>query len=138
KLNKISKKLGDNVFTEEYIRNIEEVFKKFKEFIRKGEGKVAFDRRELRNLTYALDFTSKDETAIFQDPEEIIIALELLEENWRDSFLVGLFRCYLENWKSPEKDSFDLLAVFVTAKLEQYKGTRSLYIQLKSNLKYFD
>ena len=138
KLESISRKLGNNAFNEEYIRNIEGVFLKFKEFIRQGELNEAFDRRELRNLTYAFDFTSGGENAIFQNPEEVIIALDLLEENWRDLFLIGLFRCYLKNWKSRPKDSFDLLAVFVTAKLHQYGGTRTRYLQLKSNLKFFD
>lgn len=138
KLERITKNIGKNMFEEKSGKNMKEVFLKFKKLIRELNFEDTFDRRELRTLTYALDINSEEENAIFNNPLELQQALILFDENWRDSFMPGLLRCYLSNWVNREGESFNLIGSFITEKVNNYKGTRSLILNLRSNLKYFD
>lgn len=136
-LEKISKEIGIRGHKELKGKGIGDAYRKFKNWIREEKPTITFDRRELRSLTYALNYGEDAGTAIYERPEELMLALDLLEENWRDSFLHGLFLTYLKNWELPGNGSFEVLAEFVLVKLEHYEGTRSRFTQLKSNLKYF-
>lgn len=138
KLEGITKNIGENMYEEKSGKNLKEVFLKFKKLIRELNFEDVFDRRELRTLTYALDVKSEEENSIFKNSLELQQALTLFHENWRDSYMPGLLRCYLSNWVNREGESFNLIGSFITEKVNNYKGTRSLIINLKSNLKYFD
>src|SRR5690606_38612915 len=91
-----------------------------------------------RTLTYALTYKEHQEDSIFENSNYLQLCFLLLKENWRDSFISGLLDCYLTNWGSSNKESFNILSNFLTSKIENYKGSRSLFQSLKTNLKFFD
>ena len=68
------------------------------------------------------------------DENEMKYALELFENNWRDSFLIGLTDCLLRNWENKMQKPLKLLDQFISLKLNNYQGNRNTLISLKKNL----
>ncbi|HET8962739.1 MAG TPA: EH signature domain-containing protein, partial [Chitinophagales bacterium] len=99
---------------------------------------VIFDRREFRTLTYSLSYSEGGQSAIFSNEKEINYALQLLNSNWRDSFIIGIIDCYLNNWETENRTSLNRLAEFISEKLKAYNGNRNTINAFKNNLKYFD
>lgn len=136
KLKKITEEVGaaSFYFSGNYL--IPQVFKKFKSSIQNNN--VVFDRRELRTLTYSLSYSEAGQSAIFTNEKEINYALQLLNSNWRDSFIIGIIDCYLNNWETENRTSLNRLAEFIGEKLKAYNENRNTIIAFKNNLKYFD
>src|SRR5690606_19069931 len=53
-------------------------------------------------------------------------------------FISGILDCYLSNWGSSNRESFNILSKFLTEKINSYSGSRSLFKSLKSNSRFFD
>jgi hypothetical protein len=136
KLQKIRDKVGASSFTFLGDNLIPQVFRKFKAFI--NNRSITFERRELRTLTYSLNYSEEDLQSIFANENELRYALEFLESNWRDSFLVGLIDCFLKNWETKHQQSLEQLEQFITKKLDNYTGNRSALIAFKNNKRYFN
>jgi hypothetical protein len=136
KLKKITEHVGAASFNFNGNNLIPQVFKKFKSSIQTNN--TAFDRRELRTLTYSLSYSETGQSTIFNNEKEINYALQLLNSNWRDSFLIGIIDCYLKNWETENRTSLSRLAEFIGEKLKTYNGNRTTINAFKSNLKYFD
>lgn len=136
KLQKIIEEVGASSFSFSGNNLIPQVFRKFKSSI--NNSNIAFERRELRTLTYSLNHSEQDLQFIFGSESEINYALKLLESNWRDSFLVGLIDCFLKNWETIHLKSFEQLEQFIVNKLENYSGNRSTLISFKNNKRYFN
>lgn len=136
KLKKITEEVGAASFNFSGNNLIPQVFKKFKYSIQNNN--VRFDRRELRTLTYSLSYTEAGQSAIFTNEKEINYALQLLNSNWRDSFIIGIIDCYLNNWETENRTSLNILAEFIGEKLKAYNGNRNTINAFKNNLKYFD
>lgn len=136
KLKKIIEEVGSASFNFNGNNLIPQVFKKFKYSIQNNN--VVFDRRELRTLTYSLSYSEADQSAIFTIEKETNYALQLLNSNWRDSFIIGIIDCYLNNWETENKTSLNRLAEFISEKLKTYTGNRNTINAFKNNLKYFD
>ncbi len=136
KLKKITEQVGAASFNFNGNNLIPQVFKKFKASIQSNN--KGFDRRELRTLTYSLSYSETGQSSIFNDEKEINYALQLLNSNWRDSFLIGIIDCYLKNWETENRTSLSRLAEFIGGKLKTYNGNRNTINAFKSNLKYFD
>lgn len=136
KLKKITEEVGAVSFNFSGNNLIPQVFKKFKYSIQNNN--VVFDRRELRTLTYSLSYSVAGQSAIFTNEKEINYALQLLNSNWRDSFIIGIIDCYLNNWETENRTSLNILAEFIGEKLEAYNGNRNTINAFKNNLKYFD
>jgi len=136
KLKKITEQVGAASFNFNGNNLIPQVFKKFKSSIHSNT--VGFDRRELRTLTYSLSYSETGLSAIFNNEKEINYALQLLNSNWRDSFLIGIIDCYLKNWETENRTSLNTLADFIGEKLKAYNGNRNTINAFKNNLKYFD
>lgn len=115
---------------------ISEIFRKFKFII--SSKKEDFNKRDLRLLTYSLNYSEKQIPAIFSKKDELKYAFNLLESNWRDSFLIGLIDCFLKNWENENRDSLEQLEQFITKKLDSYKGNRNTLNSFKSNKRYFN
>ncbi|MCS7074208.1 MAG: EH signature domain-containing protein, partial [Bacteroidia bacterium] len=96
------------------------------------------DRRELRTLTYALDYSERNLTSIFSNANELSFVLELLNEDWRDSFLNGLVDCLLKKWESPYLASLSQLANFIYSKVRNSTSNRLVVKFIQKNIKYFD
>ena len=135
KLHKISEEVGANSFSFSGNNLIPQVFRKFKSSI--GDQSGIFERRELRTLTYSLTYSEKNLETIFSVENELKIALEAMETNWRDSFLSGLIDCLLSNWETKHQKSLEQLEQFITKKLDNYKHTMKLtFIKEYYNNKY--
>lgn len=136
KLHKITEEVGANSFSFSGNNLIPQVFRKFKKSINSID--TSFERRELRTLTYSLNYSEQNLSSIFSNDNELKYALTLLESNWRDSFLVGLIDCFLKNWENENMDSLEQLEQFITKKLDNYKGNRNTLNSFKSNKRYFN
>ncbi|MEN9913351.1 MAG: hypothetical protein RL528_66, partial [Bacteroidota bacterium] len=98
KLHKITEEVGSRDFEKKESNFIPQIFRKFKNAIKTNN--ILFDRRELRTLTYSLSYSENNLQAILNNENELKIALEAMETNWRDSFLLGLINCLLSNWEA--------------------------------------
>lgn len=136
KLQKITEEVGASSFSFSRDNLIPQVFRKFKKFI--NNNNTSFERRELRTLTYSLNYSEQNTLPIFSNENELKYALTLLDPNWRDSFLVGLIDCFLRNWETKYPKSLEQLEQFIANKLENYSGNRSTLISFKNNKHYFN
>lgn len=136
KLHKISEEVGANSFSFSGNNLIPQVFRKFKNS--NGDESRIFERRELRTLTYSLTYSERNLQTIFSNENELKIALEAMETNWRDSFLSGLIDCLLSNWETKHQKSLEQLEQFITKKLDNYIGNRNTLNSFKSNKRYFN
>lgn len=136
KLQKITEEVGASSFSFSGDNLIPQVFRKFKKSI--NNNNTSFERRELRTLTYSLNYSEQNSLPIFSNENELKYVLTLLDSNWRDSFLVGLIDCFLRNWETKYPKSLEQLEQFITNKLENYSGNRSTLISFKNNKRYFN
>ncbi|EHO11883.1 MULTISPECIES: EH signature domain-containing protein [Myroides] len=136
KLHKITEDVGASSFSFSGDNLIPQVFREFKKSINNND--VGFERRELRTLTYSLNYSEQNLTSVFINEDELKYALTLLESNWRDSFLVGLIDCFLKNWETKYSKSLEQLGTFIHQKLDNYSGNRSTLISFKKNKRYFN
>jgi hypothetical protein len=136
KLQKINDTLVGNPFPIVPAVLIPQIFRKFKSSIKTTN--ILFDRRELRTLTYSLSYSENNLQTIFSNENELKIALEAMQTNWRDSFLSGLIDCLLSNWETKHHKSLEQLEQFITQKLDNYTGNRSTLISFKNNKLYFN
>jgi len=136
KLQKITEEIGASSFSFSGDNLIPQVFRKFKKSI--NNNNTSFERRELRTLTYSLNYSEQNSLPIFSNENELKYALKLLDSNWRDSFLVGLIDCFLRNWETKYPKSLEQLEQFIARKLENYSGNRSTLISFKNNKRYFN
>lgn len=136
KLHKITEAAGASPFSFSSNNLIPQVFRKFKKSI--NNTNTGFERRELRTLTYSLNYTEQNLSPIFVNENELKYSLTLLDSNWRDSFLIGLIDCFLRNWETKCSKSLEQLELFIAKKLENYIGNRSILISFKNNKRYFN
>lgn len=136
KLQKITEEVGANSFSFSGNNLIPQVFRKFKKSINSND--TSFERRELRTLTYSLNYSEQKLSSIFSNDNELKYSLTLLESNWRDSFLVGLIDCFLKNWETQYPKSLEQLEYFISQKLDKYSGNRSALTSFKNNKRYFN
>jgi|GEM_PF-526322 len=138
-LNQLTEKLGDADFTQKPTFGIEDVYLKTTTLLQNEEDlKGKFDKRELRTLTYALDFKLNSKTTILAEISYLQQCIQLLNNNWNDRFIFGLLHCYLKNWNFRKKPSIELLSKFVIEKINNYDGKRDKYLNLKNQTKFFD
>ncbi len=135
KLKKITEEVGAASFSFSSDNLIPQVFRKFKNSI--NNNNTNFERRELRTLSYSLNYSEQNLSIIFNIENELKFALTLLNENWRDSFLVGLIDCFLRNWETKYTKSLEQIEQFILNKLENYSGNRGALISFKRNKRYF-
>lgn len=136
KLHKITEEVGASSFSFSGNNLIPQVFRKFKSSI--NDENSLLEGRELRTLTYSLTYSERNLQTIFSTENELEIALEAMEANWRDSFLSGLIDCLLSNWETKHQKSLEQLEQFIAKKLDNYTGNRSTLNSFKSNKRYFN
>ena len=117
-LSLIREKLGNSSFQFNEEKLIPGVFRKFKSSIKNNIKN--FDYRELRTLTYSLSYRENDIPSIFSNENELKFALTLLELKWRDSFLMGLIDCFMNNWDTKNQKSLEQIEQFGAKKLETW------------------
>lgn len=111
------------------------VYNKFKRYV--DDNSVRFERKEIRILSSSLAYAPPEKKAIIQSEEELAIALWLIEDNWRDSYLLNLIRTTLNHWRELKEEAFQLLEKIIKKKLETYDGNRKAILAFKNNLRYF-
>lgn len=135
-LSLIREKLGNSSFQFNEEKLIPGVFRKFKNSFKNNIKN--FDYRELRTLTYSLSYRENDMPSIFSNENELKFALNLLELKWRDSFLMGLIDCFMNNWDTKNQKSLEQIEQFGAKKLESYTGNRSTLVSFKNNKRFFN
>ena len=137
-LEHISERIGEGIYDGVAIDSMRQVVLKFKTWsVEEGRDWDFFNKRELRTLSFALDFKTAD-AAILEDPLLLENALDLLDRNWRDAFISGLLHCYFANWGDRRSKCFGLLSSFIFRKIGNYNGTRKVLLNVKTNLRYYD
>jgi len=138
-LQAITERLGNSPINPKPIRGIREVYLKVIRSCESGNSLSGkFNKRELRILCHALTFKENHTHSIFDNPNYLKQCITLLNENWRDAYIIGLLNCQLSKWGDLNKESFHTLSSFITNKISSYNGSRSLYKTLKINSKFFD
>jgi hypothetical protein len=136
KLKRILDEVGATSFIFLGSNLIPQVFKKFKNSLINEN--IIFERRELRTLVYAFNYSEHKNHSIFSNTNEFNTAITLLETNWRDFYLVGLIDCFLKNWETDNQYSLDKLEMFISSKLNSYKGNRNTLNSFKDNKRFFN
>lgn len=112
------------------------VFRKFK---RSFQGdREPFSGKELRTLCYSLHYFETQQSSIFQNSKELAYAVELITQQWNNSYLIGLFNCLLKSWNTSQRDCFLLLHQIISEKLTAYSGSRRLLHAIKFNSRFFN
>lgn len=138
KLKSINQRLGDKSFKITGNNLIPDIFRKSKILLLKNPNSLSeLDRRELRVLSFALNYSENKHHSIFSNQVELECVLQTFDKNWRDSYLIGLFDCYLKNWESKNETKV-ILGKFILNKLDNYTGNRTVLKALMSNRKYFN
>lgn len=138
RLQNLSEKLGNKFFQFPGVNLIPQVFKKAKGLIRLNKSlNENLDRRELRTLSYAIDYSESGLKSFLSNNEDLVLLFRSFDLNWRDSYLIGLLDCYLRNWDNIPNSSKDVLGKFVIDKLNSYQGNRMVIKSLTANKKYF-
>lgn len=101
-----------------------------------SNGKEVLVRRDIRRLSSLLTYAPQDCEPIFSSEPMLKSAIELFKKNWRDTFLSGLIRCVLTQWRSGDRECFSLLLNLINTKIKGYKGKRKSILAFKNN-RYF-
>lgn len=119
--------------------NIHHALLKFKLGLEKGDAGMFLDSIRLyRRLAYCFSLKHQDYDSILSSYKETEIALSILENNWKDSFIIGLFGSLLSKWEDGDKDAILTLRSFIFKKLKEYSGNRKLLNSIKDNIQYFE
>ena len=138
KLIQLTEKIGERQYKFSGENLIPGVFRKFKAATQIGNNStIIFERRELRTLAYAISYSEHKIPSIFSEENELEVLFSLFNENWKDSYLLGLIDCYLRNWQTQNRASFEKLGKFILSKLNTYEGTRAVLKSLKTNIRFF-
>ena len=101
---------------------------------RTGRLRTEFDSiRRIRQLAWALTY-SEDNLPRIVDTPELRDALQLIENRFRISALLGVFHALLEVWGTP---SAETLREFVRRHLVNYEGRRRFVLNLRANLAWY-
>jgi hypothetical protein len=138
RLNSLVEKLGSVEEKKISLDLVRLVVKKFKTALESDFDLTKFDKKELRTLSFGLFYQYENTRPIIAEKKELIRALILLLKNWRDSYIIALFDCYLRIWGL---ESFsvqqDAISKLVLEKLMTYEGNRKDLLNLKSNIRFF-
>lgn len=112
------------------------VILKFKNHILNlDEKEIRFDSRELRALCYSLSYSESGFNSILSDESELDLFLDLINAEWRESFLKGIVYIYFSNFNNANP-SLQKLERYITNRIDNYDGGNAFFILLKDNIKY--
>lgn len=96
-------------------------------------------KREIRHLIWALDYqpTSNDTKILLSNI--LIPALNLIKQNWRDSFIISLWHVLLKNWTDLQlyEKNRNFFFNFLKEKCKSYEGKRSAVLSITQNIDFF-
>ena len=134
-LEELSRNLGEGKPIEDKTASL--IYNKFNRYF-DGISDEKFERGEFRILSSILDSPPEHHKSILASSEKLKFALALLDPNWRDSYLPGLIRTFLNSWKSVPVQSLQKLEKLINSKASKYEGKQSTINVFKENKKYFN
>lgn len=139
RINSLTKSNIERIITKPDNESLSNCFNKFKRHLQLNDiSSDQFSKKELKNLAYGLNYSEGNYSAIFNNEFDLTTLLFILEEKWRDSYLLGLLDCYLKNWKDSNNiESFDLLSKHLSSRINNYSGNRKFISAIHQNQRYF-
>ena len=111
--------------------DLRQIYDHFFNAVQTGRARIEFDSpRRISRLAWVLTF-SEDESPRIVDTPYLHDALELIEDNFRMSALLGVFDALLQAW---DARGARLLRVFVRRHLATYEGRRQFFQNIRSNI----
>ncbi len=99
----------------------------------------SMSKRNIRHLIWTLDFqpTSNGEKILLSN--KLDAALNLIKENWKDSFIISLWHVLLKNWTDLQSNSKNLILLFrlLKDKCKRYNRNRSDILKITQNIEFF-
>lgn len=97
----------------------------------------SMSRKDTRYFVWALDFEyGSDEIIILSD--KLQKALELIQSNWRDSFIISLWHVLLKNWEGlHDHKNWKIFTDFIKNRAKEYSGARSNILKVTENTEFF-
>lgn len=90
-----------------------------------------FSMRELKKFCYCIN-------KFKMDPYKMGFAAILLDTFWKDNLINGLLSYLLSNWETAHTDSNNTIRKLLLKRLNNYKGTRKKFVQLKNNIDFLE
>ena len=115
--------------------NLHEIYHLFFDAVRTERLHTEFDSlRRTRLLAWALTFSEDRLSRIVDSPEELHDALQLIENRFSISALLGVFDAILKAW---DARGANLLRAFARRHLADYDGRRRFVLNLRANLAWY-
>lgn len=98
-----------------------------------------FSRRDVRILIWSLDYKPEKQTEIILYSDKFPFAIKLINEKWRDSYLIGLWHVLLKNYINLyfKKENRKLLTSIIEEKAGQYNKSRKDILIIAASLELF-
>ncbi|MDD2323494.1 MAG: EH signature domain-containing protein [Bacteroidales bacterium] len=103
------------------------------------EPAFSFSKRDIRILIWALDFQPNSDSEIILFSNKFETAVNLINQNWRDSFIVSLWHVLLKNWQpllSYDKHR-NLLTNILEEKCKRYNKNRNDILKISTSIDLF-
>lgn len=117
---------------------IEEVYRKFKSLEKKPLETMIeqFSKREVRLLVWSIDYKGEDSILFGSHLTKFI---SLVNEFWRDSFIIPIWYILLKNWTALNNDKakFSEYITFLKYKCDHYDKSKKDVLAIKSNFKFW-
>ena len=99
----------------------------------------SMSKRDIRHLIWALDFTPSFNSEKILLSNKFDIALNLIKENWRDSFIISVWHILLKNWSDLQSNNTNrsLLTRLLKEKCKGYNKGRSDIMKTSQNMGFF-
>lgn len=115
--------------------DLHEIYQLFIQASRSGRLHQEFNTsRRIRQLTWTLTFSEKDQPRIVDTLSQLHNALQIIGERFRISNLAGIFNTLLQTWDIPNANE---LRAFIKKHLAGYNGSRRLAQKLKTNMAWY-
>ena len=111
------------------IKSVNEVIEKVKKS--EKDNSVEWSIKELRIVSYHLGRFQSDYTTFDH-------AVSLFESSWRDLFINGIVFFLMNSWNICKEEQREKIYQMLKYHLNNYKGGIKKYLQLKSNIDFFD
>lgn len=119
--------------------NLIDVFLLYKQGYNDNNLSVLFDNVSIaRRLSSCFSLKQDSQDMILSNKDETLKALEILQEFWKPSFLIGLFKSLVFKWDHIDIDAASHLRRFIKNKLEADNGNKKYILFIKNNFRFFE
>ncbi len=98
-----------------------------------------FSQRDVRILVWALDYQPENGSEIILFSNKLEIALRIINDKWKDSFIIGLWHIILKNWNNllAADNQLSIVNEFLKTKCNEYDKSRKDILNAVSNIDLF-